>query len=147
MIAPGTVAWANVCPGFSPPKEHPLLVAKRWPGNGLVGMYYITHSIKDARAKVVLTEKLVPHAFRQHGGPLTDEDSGVLIIDSWGDNRMVNAEVLSHKSVRVGAQLVDLSFIVQLPDDEWERLRLEILNEITAAQAKYSANRGMRGWP
>ena len=125
MIRPGTVAWASAAPGLSPPSPHPLICVLGYP-NGKIGIAYITHSADLLRVGVPLTRRVVPSAFRERGGPLTDENSVVALVDHYGHRRVVNAEPLASNRLSIGNSILSLSHIVQLPEPEWQPLLISI---------------------
>ncbi len=126
MITAGTIAWASAAPGFRPPSPHPLLVLKSFP-NGNCAIAFVTHSRDLLRASVPLLRSQVPSAFREFGGPLTDEHSVVALIDDRGQKRVAIATVSASDRLMIGSSQVELTFLVRLPDPEWSPLRLKII--------------------
>ena len=125
MMVPGTIAWASAAPGFSPPSPHPLLIVLAH-GNGNVGAAFITHSTDLLRVGVAMNRTETPSAFRERGGPLTDEAGVVALIDDRGQRRVVVAEPLAVDRLRIGSTEISLTRLVQLPAPEWEPLRQRI---------------------
>lgn len=125
MIRPGLIAMASAAPGFSPPTPHPLVVVLPY-ANGNVGLAFVTHSGDLLRASVPLRRAEVPTAFRDRGGPLTDDHSVLALVDDRGQKRILVAEPLAKDRLRIGTTEIRLTHIVQLPPTEWEPLRTRI---------------------
>ena len=133
MITAGTIAWASSAPGFQPPGPHALVVVLSYP-NGNIGVAFVTHSNDLYRVGVRITRADCPSAFRERGGPLTDEHGVLGLVDTYGDARVATATLVSADRIRIGSAEVVLSRIVKLPDVEWQTLR----KQIRAAQATQS---------
>ena len=125
MIPAGTIAWANCAPGFHPPSPHALIVVLVYPNKNL-GVAFITHSSDLYRVGVRVVRADCPNAFREHGGPLTDENGILGLIDSHGDSRVATATALAPDRLRIGTSDVVLTRVVQLPDPQWQALRVRI---------------------
>lgn len=125
MTTPGTIAWASAAPGFRPPGPHPLLIVQSFL-NGNVGVAFVTHSADLLRIGLALRRRELPSAFVEHGGPLTDEDGVLALVDDRGCARIAVAEPLGGNRLRIGISEVTLTRVVRLPDGEWQPLRLRI---------------------
>jgi hypothetical protein len=87
---------------------------------------FITHSDDLYRVGMPLKRAAVPSAFRNRGGPLTDEHGIVGLIDDRGFKRILIAEAAGKDRIRVGTAFVDLTHIVRLPSCEWNPLLASI---------------------
>jgi len=125
MIPAGTIAWANCAPGFRPPGPHALVVVLVYP-NGNMGVAFVTHASDLYRVGVRITRGDCPSAFRERGGPLSDENGVMGLLDTRGDSRVVTATPVARDRLRIGAVEVSLTRIVPLPDAEWQKLRERI---------------------
>ena len=125
MTPPGTIAWASAAPGFRPPGAHPILVVKSF-SNGNLGVAFITHSADLLRVGLPMSRRDTPSAFRERGGPLTDEDGVLALVDDRGCTRIAIAEPTSPSRLRIGTGEVTLTRIVHLPDSEWLPFRQRI---------------------
>ena len=125
MIAAGTIAWASAAPGFRLPGPHPVLVVRSFP-NGNVSVVFVTHSGDLMRVGLPLRRRDLPSAFRERGGPLTDADGVLGLIDHRGHQCILIAEPAGTDRLLVGATEIRLSHVVQLPATEWEPLRFRI---------------------
>ena len=133
MITAGTIAWASCAPGFQPPGPHALVVVLSY-ANGNIGVAFVTHSSDLYRVGVRVTRADCPSAFRERGGPLTDEHGVLGLVDTHGDARVATATLVSADRIRIGTAEVVLTRIVKLPEAEWQALR----KQIRAAQATQS---------
>ncbi len=125
MIPVGTIAWATMAPGFKPPGPHPVLVVQAFP-NGNLGLAFITHSSDLLRVGLPLRRSDCPSAFRERGGPLSDEDGVIALVDDRGCKRIAIATPIDSGCVRIGTIEVTLTRVVHLSDDVWLPLRLRI---------------------
>ncbi len=125
MIRPGLMAMASAAPGFSPPGPHPLVVVLSY-ANGNVGLAFVTHSSDLLRTSVPLLRADLPTAFRDRGGPLTDDHSVLALVDDRGHKRIVIAEPRAQDRLLIGASEIRLSHAVQLPTSEWDPLHRRI---------------------
>jgi hypothetical protein len=125
VITPGLIAMASAAPGFSPPGPHPLVVVLPY-SNGNVGLAFVTHSRDLLRVSVPLRRAELPTAFRDQGGPLTDDHSVLALVDDRGQKRILVAEPLAKDRLRIGTTEIRLTHIVQLSASEWEMLRARI---------------------
>jgi len=135
LIGPGTFGWASATPGFNPPtKQHPAVIVANY-DNGNIGVGFVTHSRDRYRGAIRLRRLAtasspdsvaVPSAFREKGGPLTDEDSVLGVLDGDGYACIAAGTPLSTSTLRIGPALVALSFIARLPAAEWAPLQARI---------------------
>lgn len=122
VLPAGTIAWASAAPPFHPPGPHPIVILRAFAnGNVLVG--FVTHSADLLRVGVPLTRSDVPSAFRERGGPLTDDRSVLALIDHRGRSLVAVGEALASDRIAIGHGLLHLSRVVQLPDAEWQAVR------------------------
>jgi hypothetical protein len=124
-MRPGTIAWSSIAPGFQPPGPHPLLVVRSFPNVNLA-VAFVTHSEDLLRIGLQLRRQELPSAFRDRGGPLTDEAGVLALVDHRGNIRLAVAEPVGADRLQIGSAEVALTRIVQLPDGEWQPLRIRI---------------------
>lgn len=123
LIRPGLVARADPGIGLIPPRAHPCIIIKVHP-NGNAVMAYISHSADLYLKHAPLTRWMAAAAFAPDG-PLTD-DLGVIGLVGL-DGIPAAHLVLPHRDgVMMGSAVVRLTRAVQLPPDQWERVRSAI---------------------
>jgi hypothetical protein len=127
MIKQGTVAYPSMCPGLRDNKAHAIVVLKKYETGNIV-VSFVTHADYNYSASVRLTRGGCPSAFRENGGPLTDED-GVLGLIQKSKNQgqpdfacPVVAVPTSKRTYKMGTALVSLSRIIVLCGGEWKWL-------------------------
>lgn len=125
MIPTGTLAWASITPGFRPPGPHPMMVIQSYT-NGNVGVAFVTHSGDLLRVGVPILRKDVPSAFRDRGGPLSDDTGVLALVDDRGQRRIAIGEPLGNDQLRIGGSIILLTRMVHLPTPEWQPLRQRI---------------------
>ena len=75
---------------------------------------------------IALRRAEVPSAFRDRGGPLTDETGVVALIDDRGHRRVLIVEPIAVDRLRIGSTEVRLMHSKTLPATEWQPLRARI---------------------
>jgi len=125
IIRPGLIAWADPAIGHRVPKARPALILKAFE-NGNVLIAYVSRSVDLYRCTCPLTEAMAPAAFRADG-PMQHEVGEIGLVLCNGDSATVIAEPCWPR-LRVGTAYCVLSRQVQLPDDQWQRVRKAILD-------------------
>lgn len=120
LIRPGLVARADPGIGLTPPRPHPCIIIKVHP-NGNAVMAYISHSADLYRKHAPLTRWMAPDAFAP-GGPLTD-DLGVIGLVGHDGIPAAHTVIPHCDGVLMGSAFVRLTRAVQLPPDQWQRVR------------------------
>lgn len=125
VIPVGTIAWASCAPSFRPPGPHALVVVRDY-ANGNVGVAFVTHATDLLRVGVRITRADCPSAFRNCGGPLTDERGLLAFVDDRNIPRVAIADPVARDRLRIGGIDVVLTHVVKLPSVEWQTLRKHI---------------------
>ena len=125
-LVPGTLAWASVWPDWEiDGEEHPILIVKVR-DDGCVGILPLTTKPELSRYFVSVTRQFYPSAFKPTG-LLTHDATVVCLAGSRGATmRWVRpGDSLLH----FPNQSVTLRRITRLSPEDWQSLRLAILEE------------------
>lgn len=117
MIPFGTVGTPSATMGYRNNDPHAVVVIKETP-TGNIWIAHVTHSSDYYAASVKIKRKDISSAFREKGGPLTDEEGVLGLVEVPDIPCHVVATPISPSSYSVNGVLVTMENVVNIPENE-----------------------------